>query len=245
MIERLDAEASEGWFNITPEDGSTFSPNVKPLADMTAYAPKEQGRSNSHVVIHPRIAGTLCASGAGMSRSAGMASELDFVVIAKSLRHANEPYVVRRFTPLECERLQGFPDHWTDVPYRGRLVSDGHRYKALGNTMPCPVMTFIGDMLAIHFDLLQAIENAPDVVADKKTKRGRPPKHGVAMTDAERQRKRRKRLQEAASKAEEIGNGIPDLVKSVSSLRIAIEKGTPHIYERLDALEAILQRLGR
>lgn len=51
---------------------------------------------------------------------------------------------VRRLTPTECERLQGFPDGWTDVPYRGKPAADGPRYKALGNSMAVPCMAFIG-----------------------------------------------------------------------------------------------------
>lgn len=55
------------------------------------------------------------------------------------------PNVVRRLTPTECERLQGFPDGWTDVPYRGREhAPDGPRYKAIGNSMAVPVMAWIG-----------------------------------------------------------------------------------------------------
>lgn len=56
-------------------------------------------------------------------------------------------YVVRRLTPVECERLQGFPDNWTQVPYRGRSSKecpDGPRYKAIGNSMTVPVMRWIG-----------------------------------------------------------------------------------------------------
>ena len=53
--------------------------------------------------------------------------------------------VVRRLTPTECERLQGFPDGWTDVPYRGKEhAPDSPRYKALGNSMAVPVMRWIG-----------------------------------------------------------------------------------------------------
>jgi DNA (cytosine-5)-methyltransferase 1 len=44
------------------------------------------------------------------------------------------PWAVRRLTPVECERLQGFPDGWTDVPHRGKPAADGPRYKALGNS---------------------------------------------------------------------------------------------------------------
>ena len=51
---------------------------------------------------------------------------------------------VRRLTPRECERLQGFPDDYTAVSYRGKPASDGPRYKALGNSMAVPVMAWIG-----------------------------------------------------------------------------------------------------
>jgi DNA (cytosine-5)-methyltransferase 1 len=51
---------------------------------------------------------------------------------------------VRRLTPRECERLQGFPDDWTLVPHRGKPAADGPRYKAIGNSMAVPVMRWIG-----------------------------------------------------------------------------------------------------
>ena len=58
-------------------------------------------------------------------------------------------YVVRRLTPMECERLQGFPDNWTDVPYKGKEhPSDTPRYKACGNSMAVPVMRWIGERIA-------------------------------------------------------------------------------------------------
>ena len=47
-------------------------------------------------------------------------------------------------TPVECERLQGFPDGWTDVEYRGKPAPDTQRYKALGNSMAVPVIAWIG-----------------------------------------------------------------------------------------------------
>ena len=53
--------------------------------------------------------------------------------------------MVRRLMPVECERLQGFPDSWTDVPYKGKdHAPDSPRYKALGNSMAVPVMAWIG-----------------------------------------------------------------------------------------------------
>jgi C-5 cytosine-specific DNA methylase len=54
---------------------------------------------------------------------------------------------VRRLTPRECERLQGFPDDWTQVPYRGKPAADGPRYKAIGNSMAVPCMAWIGERL--------------------------------------------------------------------------------------------------
>jgi DNA (cytosine-5)-methyltransferase 1 len=51
---------------------------------------------------------------------------------------------VRRLTPLECERLQGFPDNWTAITYRGKPAADGPRYRAIGNSMAVPVLLWIG-----------------------------------------------------------------------------------------------------
>lgn len=51
---------------------------------------------------------------------------------------------VRRLTPTECERLQGFPDGYTDVPFRGKPAADGPRYKAIGNSKAVPVVQWLG-----------------------------------------------------------------------------------------------------
>jgi DNA (cytosine-5)-methyltransferase 1 len=60
--------------------------------------------------------------------------------------------VVRRLTPIECERLQGFPDLWTKIPYRKKdedKCPDGPRYKSLGNSMATNVMRWIGQRVAM------------------------------------------------------------------------------------------------
>jgi DNA (cytosine-5)-methyltransferase 1 len=57
---------------------------------------------------------------------------------------------VRRLTPRECERLQGFPDDYTQISWRGKEPEDcpnGHRYKAMGNSMAVPVMRWIGERI--------------------------------------------------------------------------------------------------
>jgi site-specific DNA-cytosine methylase len=54
---------------------------------------------------------------------------------------------VRRLTPVECERLQGFPDNYTQIPWNKKVAigcPDGLRYKAMGNSMAVPVMNWIG-----------------------------------------------------------------------------------------------------
>jgi len=57
---------------------------------------------------------------------------------------------VRRLTPIECERLQGFPDNYTQIPWRNKDAEDcpdGPRYKAMGNSMAVPVMRWIGERI--------------------------------------------------------------------------------------------------
>lgn len=66
--------------------------------------------------------------------------------------HAIDSSIVRRLTPRECERLQGMPDDWTRIPYRGKPAEDcpdGPRYKAIGNSMAVPVMRWIGERIAM------------------------------------------------------------------------------------------------
>jgi DNA (cytosine-5)-methyltransferase 1 len=60
--------------------------------------------------------------------------------------HPDHSMAVRRLTPTECERLQGFPDGYTDIMPE---TPDGPRYKALGNSMAVPVMRWIGSRIAL------------------------------------------------------------------------------------------------
>jgi DNA (cytosine-5)-methyltransferase 1 len=69
--------------------------------------------------------------------------------LTKTDRHGvAQTLSVRRLTPVECERLQGFPDNYTNIPWRNKPASpDGPRYKALGNSMAVPVMRWIGERI--------------------------------------------------------------------------------------------------
>ena len=87
-----------------------------------------------------------------------LATSQDQTMFVPETDEEEEPeYVVRRLTPLECERLQGFEDGWTDIPYKGKEhPPDTQRYKALGNSMAVPVMAWIGRRIMaydiLHYD---------------------------------------------------------------------------------------------
>lgn len=77
---------------------------------------------------------------------------------------------VRRLTPIECERLQGFPDGYTDVPG----ASDSARYAALGNSMAVPVMRWLGERIA-RVDAIPSRPRSPPETGHKPNtpRRGR------------------------------------------------------------------------
>ena len=112
---------------------ATGQANAEVLADI---APTLNCNHEQPLLVHPQIAGTLCASGAGISRPAGMGSETDFCITSYA------DLIVRRLTPLECERLQGFPDFWTEQG-SGRNISDTSRYQMLGNSIAVPCVAYI------------------------------------------------------------------------------------------------------
>ena len=67
----------------------------------------------------------------------------------------NQSMAVRRLTPKECERLQGFPDNYSQIPWKGKPAEqcpDGPRYKVCGNSMAVPVMSWIGERIQKHID---------------------------------------------------------------------------------------------
>lgn len=103
--------------------------------------PIAMGDLNAHTAICRNVCPTLKCGGDG----AMGASET-----ADKIMEAN-PMLVRRLTPLECERLQGFPDGHTLIGWKGKPAEecpDGPRYKAIGNSMAVPVMRWIGKRIA-------------------------------------------------------------------------------------------------
>lgn len=93
------------------------------------------------IAFPAKLSGTQCASTEDLAPAMG----------AKNPTAVATAMQVRRLTPRECERLQGFPDGYTAIPWRKKPASecpDGPRYKALGNSMAVPVMRWIGARIA-------------------------------------------------------------------------------------------------
>ena len=104
----------------------------------------------------PEVGGTLKAC-AGKSGTPNGAEEADRMIV-----YGEPPTMaVRRLMPVECERLQGFPDNWTLVPTgkNGKPAADGPRYKQCGNSMATKVMRWIGSRVAWHLATLQPGHN--------------------------------------------------------------------------------------
>jgi DNA (cytosine-5)-methyltransferase 1 len=89
-----------------------------------------RGREGGAMLEGPHDTANIRAASGGSSRS-----------------YVAQPWAVRRLTPCECERLMGYPDGYTAVPYRGKPAADGPRYKALGNSMAVNVMRWIGQRI--------------------------------------------------------------------------------------------------
>jgi DNA (cytosine-5)-methyltransferase 1 len=145
----------------------TFSGQMSnPQVDMNISATLQA--KNPMAVAHPigcDLADTLTV---GANQTTGFIGDVVAQTIAPTLTASNDPsrspqstevtnqvaavhaasMAVRRLTPIECERLQGFPDNYTNIPWRKQPESpDGPRYKALGNSMAVPVMKWIGSRI--------------------------------------------------------------------------------------------------
>ena len=132
-----------------------LSPTLKTDHNPAVLCASNRGpRSSIGVDVSPSLMASddknpnvVIAFSAKNAASAGLSVSSD---TSPTLSTTKQPAVsgggtVRRLMPVECERLQGFPDAWTDVPYRGQdHAHDSPRYKALGNSMAVPVMRWIG-----------------------------------------------------------------------------------------------------
>jgi DNA (cytosine-5)-methyltransferase 1 len=166
-------------FNLRGREGGSI-PEPSPLASIRA-APG--GSSNSYVAFSVKDYGAdvggIAPTLRGMGHDASHANGGGQIAVAAPLTASYGKQVdssdtsngppnilhsgtaVRRLTPRECERLQGFPDDYTLICYRGRLAADGPRYRALGNSMAVPVMRWIGERIATVHEIVLHRNEAP------------------------------------------------------------------------------------
>ena len=115
--------------------GDSVSTEVTPTMDKSKTPAVVFAQNQIGEVREGDIANTLNTNSNASGRNTPM------------LRQASK---VRRLTPTECERLQGFPDGYTQIPWRNKAAEDcpdGPRYKAMGNSMAVPVMRWIGERI--------------------------------------------------------------------------------------------------
>lgn len=160
--------------DITPTLSTTKVPAVagshwddvsNPHPTLTSKTKNSGGIAMSNQEIFSQRGGGLAYTIHGTDKTVRVASETDLAgtirtrapgsIENSSTTVALEPNLtVRRLTPRECERLQGFPDDFTLIPYRhGKPAADGPRYKALGNSMAVPVVGWVLSRIRIYASL--------------------------------------------------------------------------------------------
>lgn len=96
------------------------------------------------------IQGDIAAGRRDNQHGLGIREGVSFSLLTSSPHVVSCDSLVRRLLPIECERLQGFPDNWTRVPYRGKPAAqcpDSKRYEAIGNSMAVPAMAYLGERI--------------------------------------------------------------------------------------------------
>jgi DNA (cytosine-5)-methyltransferase 1 len=145
--------------------GRDGEPDIEWRQDGTANAilTPNGGRAGVGVgaIAHAIQAGALRENPSIGPDGVGVQADIAYTVEARAeVQAIQNDWAVRRLTPRECERLQGFPDNFTNVPYRGKPAADAPRYKALGNSMAVNAMRWIGQRIDIMEKILQKREDA-------------------------------------------------------------------------------------
>lgn len=128
------AEVQAVCFDTTQITSAANYSNPKPG---DPCRPLAAGQHAPAIAFPEFLSGTQCASSLEVSPSLGALNPTAVAI----------QWVVRRLTPLECERLMGFPDGNTNVPHRGKPAADGPRYKALGNSWAVNVAAWVGQRI--------------------------------------------------------------------------------------------------
>lgn len=127
------------WIGRKPENGGNAT---TPMHDIAPCLTKTDVHGVARpIAFHPTQTPISSTDGSTHALGCGSSHGQASVAVAQSMQ-------VRRLTPVECERLQGFPDGYTNIPWRKKEESpDGPRYKALGNSWAVPVVRWIGQRI--------------------------------------------------------------------------------------------------
>lgn len=98
---------------------------------------------NAHILAHAIQAVAFAQNQRDEVRTMDIAGALAAEPGMKQQTYVNDAWAVRRLTPVECARLQGFPDNYPRITYRGKIAADGPIYKALGNSWAVPCGAWI------------------------------------------------------------------------------------------------------
>jgi site-specific DNA-cytosine methylase len=163
-IGRGYGEVGDPMFTITKANHHAVAQPI-PFDTTQITSPQNGNNPKSGDPCHPLAAG---AHPPAIVQPIGWSEELTASVdMAGTLQYGGQggrhdgvmtqAMAVRRLSPKECERLQGFPDNYTDIRPKGKATPDGPRYKALGNSMAVPVMHWIGQRIqAVDLALAKA-----------------------------------------------------------------------------------------
>jgi DNA (cytosine-5)-methyltransferase 1 len=152
---RKEGQKTSSYVQGRLAGGSDSFPTLTAMQGEKQWLGNQEALSGNYHVICPTIAPCL-ETQAGSFRQPDVQA---YVVgslpasLGKGIGHNKDEFItadkgkIRRITPIECERLQGFQDNFTRIPWRNKQEDDcpdGPRYKALGNSMAVPVMNWIG-----------------------------------------------------------------------------------------------------
>lgn len=123
------------------QSGQDLGPGCETLiVGLQGCSGQDANHGHSHLIVEPRFQQRPVLSANGI----GVIEEQAYTLDLANAQGVSRGMQVRRLTPVECERLQAFPDGYTQVLSRGKPAADGPRYKALGNSMCVNVMHWIG-----------------------------------------------------------------------------------------------------
>ncbi|MDE4731517.1 MULTISPECIES: phage N-6-adenine-methyltransferase [Providencia] len=164
----IDTFRLQSFGQYTQDDSASTlrSRDDKSATDLIVFNPQAGGKTSSTLGASSETVGCLQASQQpaialasntigrkpenGGNQTGFNESDISYTLTKVDCHGVSVNNIVRRLTPIECERLQGFPDNHTKVAFKDKSIDDspdGHRYRALGNSMAVPVMRWIGERI--------------------------------------------------------------------------------------------------